>query len=39
MYAQPAQVTQDEARRRQSGTGEAQERILRVRFEGDAVME
>lgn len=39
MYAQPAQVAQDKARRRQSGTGEAQERVLRVRFEGDAIME
>jgi hypothetical protein len=39
MYAQPAQVAQDEARRRQSGTGEAQERILWVRFEGDSIME
>ena len=39
MHAQPAQVAHDEARRRQSGAGEAQERVLGVRFEGDAVME
>ena len=39
MHAQPAQVAHDEARRRESGAGEAQERVLGVRFEGDAVME
>jgi len=39
MHTQPAQVAHDEARRRQSRAGEAQERVLWVRFEGDAVME
>jgi hypothetical protein len=38
MHAQPTQVAQDETQRRQSGMGETQERVLRVRFEGDAVV-
>ena len=39
MHTQPAQVAHDEACRRQRGAGEAQERVLWVRFEGDAVVE
>ena len=39
MHAQPAQVAHDEARRGQSGTGEAQERVLWMRFESDAIVE
>ena len=39
MHTQPAHVAHDEACGRESGAGEAQERVLWVRFEGDAVME
>jgi len=35
---QPAQIAQDEAQRREGGTGEAQERVLRVCLESDAVV-
>ena len=39
MHTQPAQVAHDEACGRQGGAREAQERVLWVRFERDAVME
>ena len=38
MDPQPAQIAQDEAQRRQGGTGEAQERVLWVGLESDAVV-
>ena len=36
--SQPAQITQDEAQRRQGGTREAQKRVLWVCLKGDAVV-
>ena len=39
MHAQAAQIAHDEAGGGESGTREAQEHILRVRFEGDAIVE
>ena len=39
MHAQSAQVAHDEACRGQSGTGEAQARVLWVRFKGNRIVE
>ena len=39
MHAQAAQIAHDEAGGGESGTREAQEHVLRVRFEGDAIVE
>jgi hypothetical protein len=39
VYAQPAEIAHYEAGGRERRAGEAQERVLRVRFEGDAVVE
>jgi hypothetical protein len=39
VYAQPAEIAHHEAGGRERRAGEAQERVLWVRFEGDAVVE
>jgi hypothetical protein len=38
MDAHPTQIAQDEADWREGGTCQAQQRVLRMRFEGNAVV-
>ena len=39
VHSQPTQVAQDESQRRERGTREAQEHVLRVGFKSDAVVQ